>query len=121
MLAAYIAITVLVAIAMASAAGLSFAGHESIKAAADIVQVPQSWMVRLGTLLAAGAIGLMAGFAVPALGAVAGAGLVLYFLGAVGAHLRVHDYDRGRLGNAVTFLALAVAALAIGLAYHGPW
>lgn len=120
MFVAYIAVTILAAVAMAGAAGLSFTGHDSIKAAADIVRVPQSWMVRLGALLAGGALGLMAGFGVPALGTAAGAGLVLYFLGAVGAHLRVGDYDRGRLGNAVTFLALAAAALAVGLVYHAP-
>lgn len=56
---------------------------------ADKVGVPYSWIVPLGALLAAGAAGLLAGIAVPALGIVATAGLVLYFVGALMAHVRV--------------------------------
>ncbi|MFJ8504758.1 hypothetical protein [Streptomyces avermitilis] len=37
----------------------------------------------LGALLAAGALGLPAGFVVPVLGTLAASGLVLYFLGAL--------------------------------------
>jgi hypothetical protein len=48
-------------------------------------------MVPLGTLLASGAVGLLTGFAVPALGTAAAIGLVLYFICAVTAHLRVRD------------------------------
>jgi hypothetical protein len=43
-------------------------------------------MLPFGTLLAAGALGLLVGFAVPVIGTAAAIGLVLYFLGAVGAH-----------------------------------
>ncbi len=39
-------------------------------------------MIPLGVLLAAGALGLLAGFVVPTLETLAAAGLVLYFLGA---------------------------------------
>ncbi len=68
---------------------------------------------RAGTLLAAGALGLLAGFAVPAIGTAAAVGLVLYFMCAAGAHLRVRDYQ---LGNVAIFLSLAVAALAMDVA-----
>ena len=47
-----------------------------------------TWMVPLGFLLAAGSLGLVAGFAAPALGTAAACGLVAYFLGAAGAHIR---------------------------------
>jgi NAD(P)H-dependent FMN reductase len=53
------------------------------------------------------AVGLLAGFAVPALGTAAAIGLVVYFICAVTAHLRVRD--RG-IGGAVFFLVLAAAA-----------
>jgi hypothetical protein len=72
----------------------------------------------LGTLLAAGSSGLLAGFAVPLLGTLAAAGLVLYFLGALGAHLRVSSHQ---LAGWAVFFSVAVAALAVTLGYHGPW
>jgi membrane-bound ClpP family serine protease len=69
----------------------------------------------LGVLLAAGSLGLLAGFAVPLLGTLAAAGLVLYFLGALIAHLRVGS--RQLVGWAL-FLSIAVASLAVNLGYH---
>jgi hypothetical protein len=111
----YLAITMLAALANGYAACLDFAGAESVKAVADRVHVSQRWMVPLGTLLASGAVGLLTGLAVPALGIAAAIGLVLYFMCAVAAHLRVHDRQ---IGGAVFFLVLAAAALASGIAYH---
>jgi hypothetical protein len=113
MSAAYIVVTILAALACALAAGLNFVHHQSVIAAAEKVRAPQSWMVPLGTLLAAGALGLLAGFAVRPIGTAAAIGLVLYFMCAVGAHLRVRDYQ---LGNVAIFLSLAVAALAVDVA-----
>jgi hypothetical protein len=114
----YLAITIIAALAYGYAAFLNLAGSDSVKLVADRVQVSHKWMVPLGSLLAAGAIGLLAGFALPALGAAAAIGLVLYFICAVAAHLRVAD--RG-FGGAVFFLVLAACALLANLAYHGSW
>jgi hypothetical protein len=116
MLAAYIAVTALTAIANAYAAYMDFARDESVIATAERVRLSQAWMIPLGTLLAAGAVGLLVGFAVPVIGTAAAIGLVLYFICAVGAHLRVHDRQ---FAAAAIFLSLAVAALVVGLAYHG--
>ena len=116
MTAAYIAITVLAASALLFAAGLNFVGHPMVATAADTVGVPRTWMLPLGTLLAAGALGLLAGFAVPWVGTTAAVGVVAYFVCAVGAHLRVRDLH---FGSAAGFLLLAVAALAVRLAHHG--
>ena len=96
----YLVTTVLAALANGYAACLNFVGAESVKIVADRVQVSQGWMVPLGTLLASGAVGLLTGFAVPALGTAAAIGLVLYFVCAVTAHLRVRDRQ---LGGAVFF------------------
>lgn len=115
---AYLVITIMAALAIAYAASLDFVGAESVKVVADRVQVSQRWMIPLGTLLASGAVGLLAGFAVPAFGMAAAIGLVLYFICAVTAHLRVRD--RG-FGGAVFVLLLAVAALTTSLAYHNHW
>jgi len=63
-----------------------------------------------------GAIGLVAGLAVPAVGVAAAAGLALYFLGAVAYHRRAGDGPRD-VGAPVVLAALAVlAAVARALA-----
>jgi hypothetical protein len=114
----YVVITILAVLANGYAACLNFVGAESVKVVADRVQVSQRWMTPFGALLGSGALGLVIGFAVPALGTAAAIGLVLYFICALTAHVRVRD--RG-IGGAVSFLVLAVAALIAGLGYHNHW
>lgn len=114
----YVAVTVVVALANSYAAVLNFAGAESVKAVSDQVRVSRKWMIPFGLLLASGAIGLLAGFAVPVLGTAAAIGLVAYFVCAVSAHIRVRD---PKVAGAVSFLVMAVAALAVGLGYHNHW
>ena len=104
----YLVTTILAALANGYAACLNFVGAESVKVVADRVRVSRGWMVPLGTVLASGAVGLLTGLAVPALGTAAAIGLVLYFTCAVTAHLRVRDRH---IGGAVFFLLLAAAAL----------
>jgi SNF family Na+-dependent transporter len=116
--ATYLVTTILAALATGCAACLNFVGAESVKLVADRVHVSRRWMVPLGTLLASGAVGLLAGLAVPALGTAAAIGLVVYFICAVTAHLRVRD---GQIGGAVFFLLLAAAALTTDVAYHHHW
>jgi hypothetical protein len=99
------------------AASLNFVRAESVKLVADRVQVSRGWMVPLGMLLAAGAVGLLAGVVVPVLGTAAAIGLVLYFVCAVIAHVRVRDRH---VGGAVFFLVLAATALIASISYdHG--
>jgi hypothetical protein len=116
MYVSYLATTILAALANGCAASLNFVGADSVKVVADRVRVSREWMVPFGTLLASGAVGLLAGFAVPALGMAAAIGLVLYFICAVTAHLRVRDRQ---IGGAVFFLFLAAAALTTTVAYNG--
>jgi hypothetical protein len=115
---AYVVVTILAALANGYAASLNFLGAESVKVAASHAQVSTKWMVPLGTLLAAGALGLLIGFALPGLGTAAAIGLVLYFVCALSAHVRVRDRH---IAGAVSFLVLAVGALVSGLAYHDHW
>jgi hypothetical protein len=118
MFVAYLTVTLLAAAGVGLAAVANLIGHEYAATQADKMRVSRSWNRPLGVLLAAGALGLLVGFAVPALGALAAAGLVLYFLGAFGAHLRAHNYQFGAWAG---YFSLAVAALAVNLAYHGTW
>lgn len=118
MFAAYVSVTILASVFTGSAAVTYLIGHDYPKAQLDMKRLPHSWMPMLGMILAAGSIGLLAGFVVPLLGTLAAAGLVLYFAGALIAHLRVGS--RQLVGWAV-FFSTVVATLAVNLNYHGYW
>ncbi|MGH7193517.1 MAG: DoxX family protein, partial [Candidatus Saccharimonadales bacterium] len=94
----------------------NFMGAESVKVVADRVRVSRKWMRPLGMLLTLGAIGLAVGLIVPAVGIAAASGLVLYFICALGAHLRAHDRA---VGGAATFLLLALAVLTVRCVQRG--
>jgi DoxX-like protein len=113
--ALYAALTSITAIGATVAAWMNFVRHPMPVAAAQQVRIPQSWMLPLGTLLGAGALGLVAGFAVPPLGVSAATGLVLFFIGAIIAHLRVGDFH---LGRPTAFLVLTASTLAVTVAYR---
>lgn len=113
MFALYLTVTLIAASLCGLAGVLGLIGHDIPKSQARKLGVPGSWMPVLGTLLAAGALGLLTGIAVPFLGTLAAIGLVLYFLGAFYAHVRVRDYDFAFWS--VYFVAVT-AALAVNLA-----
>jgi len=115
MFAAYVTLTIVAAVFNGAAAVTYLSGHEYPKTQADMKGVPRSWVPVLGSLLAAGTLGLLAGFVVPLLGVLAAAGLVLYFTGAFVAHLRVGS--RQLIGPAV-FFATAAATLVVSVAEH---
>lgn len=110
MYAAYLALTLLAAALTGSAAVANLIGHAYPKAQADKVRVDHKWILPFGLLLGAGSVGLLAGLAVPALGVLAAAGLVLYFLGALTAHLRAHDHSLAPWS--LYFLTCAAALIA---------
>ncbi|MFE3189913.1 DoxX family protein [Nocardia sp. NPDC059240] len=76
--------------------------------------VPKSWWNWLATAKGAGALGLIAGFFIPAVGIAAAICLVLYFLGASATSIRA-----GHAGSAifpVLYLVPAAATVALQLA-----
>ncbi len=113
MFIAYVIVTLLAAAANIFSAALDFIRYKQILINMARVGVPDSWITILGTLKAAGAIGLLIGIGVPLIGTAAAAGLALFFVGAIITHLRARDYS---FGLAIVFLLLAVAALALRLA-----
>lgn len=117
MLAAYLTCTCLAALACAYAVYLNLTHARMIVDTAARLGIPESLMAPFGILLGLAGAGLLAGLAVPGLGTAAAAGLVVYFVIAVAAHLRAHDFQ---LAWPIVYLSLAGAALATGLAYHGP-
>jgi DoxX-like family len=96
------------------AAALDFRRAETAVANAAKVEVPASWLLPLGALKFAGALGLIAGIVVPLIGVAAAIGLVLFFVCAIFAHLRVSWYET--LPFPIMFLSFALVALILGLA-----
>jgi hypothetical protein len=113
MFIAYLVVTVLAIVANIFSATCDFVRYKQVSIAMAKAGVPESWMTTLGTLKAAGAVGLLVGIGVPLVGIAAAAGLTLFFLGAIFTHLRARDYS---FGLAFIFLLLAVGALTLRLA-----
>jgi hypothetical protein len=75
----------------------------------ETVGVPLRYLPALAACEVLGALGLIGGIWWPPIGITAGMGLVLYFVGAVVAHIRVGDF--AGIGPAAFVLGLSVAAL----------
>ncbi|WBO68346.1 DoxX family protein [Streptomyces camelliae] len=79
------------------------------------VGVPRTWLPALALLKAAGAAGLLLGlFGIRPLGIAAGAGLVLFYVGALTAHVRARVFHN--IAFPGLFLALAAGALTLAAA-----
>jgi hypothetical protein len=97
----------LVTIALnAAAATADFAGAEFVRDNAKKLDLPSRWILPLGVLKAAGALGLAG---VPHVGVAAAGGLTLFFVGAVALH--VWRKALRDIGYPAAFLALAIASL----------
>jgi membrane-bound ClpP family serine protease len=80
------------------------------------VGVPSAWLPALGTLKIAGAAGLLLGLlGVRYIGITAAAGLVLFFLGAIGVHL--HAREHRHIITTAGYFLLAAASLAASVAH----
>jgi hypothetical protein len=101
--------------ANAGAAVADFARAKFVLANAAEAGVPQSWLPLLATLKAAGAVGLLLALVgVRFIGIAAATGLVLYFVGALAAHLRARVYHNITFPGG--YLVLAIASLVLALA-----
>lgn len=87
------------------------AGVKQIVESITGIGVPLRMFPFLAGCEIAGAIGLVVGLWYPPLGIAAAIGLVLYFLGAVGAHLRKNDFKG--VPAAAFMLVAAVAVLVL--------
>ena len=113
MFTTYVVVSLMAIAANTFAATADFMRLKFVLITAAKVGVSESWLPMLGTLKTAGALGLLVGLiGVPLIGTAAAVGLVLFFVCAITAHLRVRDYS---IGPAAAFLLLAVAALVLGL------
>ncbi|MGW4245598.1 DoxX family protein [Nocardia sp. NPDC004722] len=76
--------------------------------------VPQGWWNMLALAKTAGALGLVVGFFIPAIGVAAAICLILYFAGAAATTVRAHSYKTTPFP--LLYLAPAAATLVLQLA-----
>ena len=75
------------------------------------VRFPRRWWWILAPIKVAATIGLLAGIAIPWLGLVTSACLVVYFIVAIALHVRARDFGRNLFLNATGMLMLCSAVL----------
>ncbi|GAA2486125.1 DoxX family protein [Winogradskya humida] len=114
MFIAYTVVAVVLALANAGTATAKLRRAEPATSGLLATGVPESWFVPLALLNLAGAAGLLIGIGWRPLGIAAAAGLVLYFGGALGFHVRAKDFKGMPMPGA--FFLLSVVALALGIA-----
>jgi hypothetical protein len=107
---AYAVVAVVLALGLVASGALKLAKQPTIVEGIGGLGVPLRLFPVLAALEIAGALGLVAGLWIPALGIAAATGVVLYFVGAVTTHLRAHN--RALASPAVVGL-LAGAALVL--------
>ncbi|MFI5528360.1 DoxX family protein [Kitasatospora sp. NPDC051853] len=114
MFVAYVVLAVLLAVGLGFSARAFLVKDPKIVGGLPALGVSEGSLPLLAAAKAAGALGLLAGIVFRPLGIAAAVGLVLYFLGAVVAHLKAGD-TKGAPGS-VLFTLLSAAALALALA-----
>ncbi|WP_369178732.1 DoxX family protein [Streptomyces mutabilis] len=111
---AHVIVTVVAVIANAGIALADLRRARFVLANSAEVEVPASWLPGLAALKAAGAAGLLVGLlGVRPLGVAAAAGLVLFFVGAVAAHIRARVFHN--IAFPIGYLALNAAVLVLAI------
>jgi hypothetical protein len=114
MFSAYVAVGILTAAANSFAAAMDFLRPAWLIGNMTRVGVTHRALCPLAVLKIAGALGLLIGIGVPPLGVAAAIGLILFFIGAITAHVRVRDYSSIPFPG--MFLLLAIASLVLRIA-----
>jgi hypothetical protein len=104
-------VSVLLAALMAVAAIRKLTHREDVVRSYLRAGVPEDRLNLLAAVLLAGATGLLIGLAWAPIGVAAAAATVVYFIGAVTAHIRAGDAQH--LPTPLAFEAMAVAALVL--------
>ena len=109
---AYVIVTILSILTLTFSVVADVALADQVRTNMDRAGVPRSWLPTLATLRAAGAVGLVAGFAVPFIGAAAAVGVVAFFVGAIVTHLRARWYA---IGYPAVYLVLAAGSFVLNV------
>jgi len=108
---AIIVLSALLAVAFLGSGSLKLIGAKQSLQMRDQLRVgAQLWRL-VGALEVAGALGLAAGFVVPALGIAVAVGLALLMVGGIGAHARAQDLRNA--GPAALLLVFAVVTVVL--------
>jgi hypothetical protein len=109
-------IVTIVAIVINGFSGIAALAHFApIMPGMAAANVPVSWLrFPIGTLKLLGALGLLAGLWIPAIGLAAAAGLIIFFVCALYTHVMAKDIS-AQFGLAAFILALNVATLTLTL------
>ncbi|MCF3106156.1 DoxX family protein [Streptomyces roseoverticillatus] len=111
----FIAYVIITAVTIAANAGVAVADLMKagfVLANSAEVGTPRPWIPWLAALKGAGAAGLLLGLlGVPFIGVAAATGLVLFYVGAVAAHVRARVFHNMAFPGG--YLALAVASLVL--------
>lgn len=110
MFTAYVIVTVLTAVINVSSGIAHSLRFRPVREGMATIGIPASWMTPLGLCKITGAIGLIVGLFVWWIGLAAAIGLVLFFIGAIAAHLRVGDTV---IWLPLIFLLFAIASLVL--------
>jgi hypothetical protein len=111
---AHIVVTILAAAMVGYSAAAVFLRASWVVTALTDYGVSRWWWPWLGTAKAAGAVGLLFGLLVPAIGLAAAIGLVVYFTGALVTVVRARWYTH--IPYPVVFVAPVIASLALRFA-----
>lgn len=111
MFIAYTVVGVLLALGVLTAATAQITRNKVILENLAHLGLPPGILPFLASCLIAGGIGLLVGLWYAPLGIAAAVGLVLYFVGALVAHMRTRDFKG--LPAPMFFLILAAAALSL--------
>jgi uncharacterized membrane protein YphA (DoxX/SURF4 family) len=106
-------VSVLLALALVASGAAKLTKKPQLVEGMAAVGVPENRLWLLASAEIAGAVGLLAGLFWWPIGVAAAVGVVLYFVGAVGAHLRVRDWS---FAPALALLLVGAAALGLRLA-----
>ena len=112
MFIAYAVAAALLTVALAASGRAKLVGDERVVAGLSRVGVPRAWFPWLAGCEFAGALGLLAGLVYRPLGIAAATGVVLYFIGAVIAHIRASDVKGLTAPGGLLVVGVATLALA---------
>ncbi|KAA0022726.1 DoxX family protein [Antrihabitans cavernicola] len=106
-------VSVVLAAALAMSAGAKLTRKADVIASMHTVEVPDDKIPLLAYVEIAGAVGLIVGLFWWPIGVLAALGVIAYFVGAVGAHLRVSDRQ---IAPAAVLLIVAFVTLVVRIA-----
>ncbi len=113
MFVATVIVSILLAVLLSGSAFVKLTRREPFVQGYTAIGVPDTWLPWLAGALLAGAAGLIVGLWWVPIGIAAAIGLIAYFLGAIGFHVRATDWKNLVAPLAMTALSVAVLVLRV--------